>query len=705
MTDDSLLSRLTAAAGIASSYWDLHGHLHQSTPETQRALLKAMGLPAGFPNEAEISLRRLTLPSRENMISPVTVLRAPQATFSLTLPETALDRSLRWEVAQEDGELRRKDVAVSSLAPAEAMSIEGLRFIRYGVSLPTDIPFGYHRLSVACGDYSSEGSLIIAPPNAYQPDWLARSERLWGTACHIYTIRSDKNWGIGDFGDLKELITLTSEGGGDVVAVNPFHALFPTNPDSASPYWPSSRRFLNPLYIDLSRIPELENCPATKAGITADHLAERIAAAAGSEKIAYAEVASLKLEALRHLAAELTGNEPEDLKEFIEDGGATLKTFAVFCALSESFSGSPWPTWPEQYQRPEEIYVKKWTDAHPDLVRPHMIMQWLADRQLKSAAETARGMKIGIMRDLAVGASPDGADVWLDQNLYPLGIRFGAPPDDFTTAVPPPNPLVMRQTGYASYIAALRANMRYAGALRIDHAMGLQRLFWIPPGANAEDGTYVHYPSDDLFAILALESWRHRCVIIGEDLGTVPEGFRERMERERHLSTRLLYFEREGEGGFKPPQAYPAHCVAQANTHDLPTLTGFWEGQDIKVRLRLDPSYPAQEQYSVRALDRRLLLAALKEQSLIPDDADESLSNFALIAAIHRFLARSCALLALVNLDDIMAETSQLNMPGTTNQYDNWSRKLPIKLECLRLHDAWSEVVDTMTQERRGSKN
>ncbi|MGE3335022.1 MAG: 4-alpha-glucanotransferase [Rhodospirillaceae bacterium] len=615
-----LLSTLAHEAGIQPQYWDVQGQIHHTTPEVQRALLAAMGYDAASDGEIQDSLDRL----RRREFPPVIVMRIP----ARDLPFTG-----DWTLTLENGEF------------IEGRAEERIHFRR-------ELPLGYHRLTVA----GAETTLIVAPASAYTPDWLQGGEKAWGIACHLYTVMSERNWGIGDFADLKDLLHMTASEGGRVVAVNPFHALLPQEPEQASPYWPSSRTFLNPLYVALGEPPTVSR------GALIDDTA----------------VAQTKYAALRKVAARFADDPGVD--DFIRQGGGVLEDFCLFSALSDHLAG-PWTDWPEPFRDPRSREVRAFLRDHQHEVRTHASLQRLAEMQL---ADAASGTNAALMRDLAVGVSPHGAEAWHRQGLYPNGVRFGAPPDPLGPrgqdwGLPPPNPHVLRAQAYAPLVDTWRANMRHAGALRIDHVMALERLFWIPPGGAAADGAYVHYPVDDVFAVLALESVRAKCLIVGEDLGTVPPGFRERMARDNMLSTRLFYFERHDNGFFKRPDAYPARGTAQATTHDLPTLAGYWANATRD--------------------ERALILGALRDQGLIDDDRPD-ISVEEIVTAVHAFLGLSASQLALINLSDVIAMTTQLNVPGTTDEYPNWRARLTETLETIRAGSAWPAAAAVMQRTR-----
>ncbi len=614
-----LLSTLAREAGIQAEYRDVQGQLHHTTPEVQRALLAAMGYDAATEGEIQDSLARL----RRDEFPPVIVMRTPVRDLPF---------SGDWTLTLENGEF------------IEGRAEERIHFRR-------ELPLGYHTLRVE----DKETRLIVAPGSAYAPDWLLRGEKAWGIACHLYTVASARNWGIGDFADLKDLLHMTAGEGGRVVAVNPFHALSPQEPEQASPYWPSSRTFLNPLYVALSAPPTV----ATAALID------------------YGDVARTKYAALRKVAARLSGHPGVD--DFIRQGGDALEDFCLFSALSDRLAG-PWSGWPEAFRDPRSRDVRAFLRDHGSEVRVHATLQWLAERQL---ADAAAGTDAVLMRDLAVGVSPNGAEAWHRQDLYPKGVRFGAPPDPLGPrgqdwGLPPPDPHALRAQAYEPLTTTWRANMRRAGALRIDHVMALERLFWIPPGGTAADGAYVSYPVDDLFALLALESLRAKCLIVGEDLGTVPHGFRERMAKDNMLSTRLFYFERHPNGFFKRPETYPARSVIQAATHDLPTLAGYWRDADGE--------------------ERALILGALKDQGLLDDRPDIAVDE--IIAAVHAFLGLSASQLALINLGDVIGATTRLNVPGTADEYPNWRARLTETLDAIRAGRAWPAATAVMRRTR-----
>ncbi|MGA8841353.1 MAG: 4-alpha-glucanotransferase, partial [Candidatus Aquilonibacter sp.] len=414
-------------------------------------------------------------------------------------------------------------------------------------------------------------NLIVVPERAYVPPEL-ETQPAWGIAAQLYSLRSAHNDGIGDFGDLAQLASMAGQLGASTVALNPLHELHLSNPPAASPYAPLSRRYLNALYIDV-------RAAAAEFGVSLEGF--DTGALQDAPLVEYRGVAAYKLDALERCYEHLRERRP--WQDFAADNPG-LRDVARYEAIMEELSALDddvysWQQWPAQLQDACSVAVERFAAQHADRVEFFVFLQWLADRQLASAARTASAMPIGLYRDLAVGVDLASADVWSDPSAYALGLSVGAPPDPLNAAgqnwgLPPFHPRVLRERAYQPFVELLRANMRHAGALRIDHVMGLKRLFCIPRALPDGGGAYVNYDFDAMLGIVALESVRNRCMIVGEDLGTVPDGFRERTTEARVFSCRVLYFEREWDGRFRAPGDYPAEAVASTGTHDLPTLAG-----------------------------------------------------------------------------------------------------------------------------------
>ena len=584
---------------------------------------------------------------------------------------------------------------------------------RRSLLLGDDLPPGYHTVTLQTGATSV---LIITPGRCWVPPAMAEGQRLWGIATQLYLLRSQNNWGIGDYADLEQLIEVLAERGADVIGLNPLHAMFLDDPEHASPYSPASRLLLNVLNIDIANLPELADCADALALVAAPAFQERLAACRDAALVDYTTVSALKIEVLERLFAAFQADPDAErqraFEQFRRDRGAAFERNCLFQALRAHFAAqgaerADWHNWPPEYRDPASPAVARFARDHEALVTFRIWMQWLADRQLASAADAAAaaGMAVGLYRDLAVGADPSGAETWAGQRAVVPGAQVGAPPDIHNTAgqdwgLPPFHPRALREEAYASFIELVRANMRHAGGLRIDHVMALQHLYWVPQGQSAAFGAYVRYPMNDLVGILALESHRNRCLVVGEDLGTVPEGFRERMAEVGILSYRVLFFEMD-EQGFLPPARYPELALAVVGSHDLPTLRGWWEGADIALRYGLhliaDPNdvRAAQEQ---RARDRGQLLEALRREGLISPEHEEDTE--AVVEAAHRFLARSRSGLAIAQIDDLTGEVDPVNVPTTSDEHPNWRRRLSLSVEALARHPRFQAVTAAFADER-----
>jgi glycogen debranching enzyme GlgX/4-alpha-glucanotransferase len=631
---DSELDTLADLAGIDSVWWDVDGGYHKVSAETKRALLTAMRLPGGTRGDLDSSLALLT---REPALPPVVIAAMGEAfTVRLGQPRPAWVTLIR-----EDGSLERFHAAGGE------------------VTLPAQ-PNGRHRLlNEDRPEHSSH--LTVAPNACYLPPALLAGECRFGIAAHLYALRSGGDQGIGDFTTLSRLAAEAARAGASVLGLNPLHALFPHDRSRTSPYQPSDRRFLDPIYIDVSGLPG----------------GSAIASPGGP--VDYSAVWAAKREVL------LSAFRPGEHKAI----SAGLRRFATFEAIAATLGISDWLHWPAELRHPDNPGVAGFAAQHRESVEFHAFLQDLADQQLAEAAASANrsGLKLGFYRDLAVGAAPDGAEAWSAQNTLMSGVSVGAPPDPFSAggqvwSLPPPDPVAMRRDGYTAFNELLVANMRHAGALRIDHVMALRRLFVVPDGAGAIDGAYVSYPLTDLLAQVALESQRARCLVVGEDLGTVPEGMSERLAKSNILSYSVLWFERR-DGRIRRPAEWRHLAAACVSTHDLPTLAGWWAGADIAekraLRLIVDPG---AEQ--AREVEKRELMALLREENLLADDVDCRQPMPAVVAAaIHAFVSGTPSLLALVQADDLAGEIVAVNLPGTDRERPNWRRRLDIDVKAL----------------------
>ncbi len=690
----SALDELALRYGIQAVSEDAFGKEHVTSAETKRALLHAMHVDAETGAAAAASLERLQREVRDRVLPPVLVAyrtRAMEVPVRLA-KETG---ETTWTVTLEDGSVRYGTVSFPGLPLGVASSEDDHESETRMLALPDSLPDGYHRLRI---DTCQGDCVCIVTPGVCWLPQEAGSRKLWGFAVQLYLLKSAANWGMGDLADLRTLVTLSRQQGADVVGLNPLHAMFPDQPEQASPYSPSDRLLLNPLYIAVEELPELGRCTEARALMADEEWQRTLRACRDASDVRYTDVARLKAAVLALLFAQFERDkDPERVsafEAFHAERRELLDRGCLFQALRDYFTRPALglvdcKDWPAAYRDLTSHEVQQFREEHADLVRFHLWLQWVADAQMHAAARACRDMAVGLFRDLAVGCDPSGAEVWSHPDALVVEASVGAPPDIWNPAgqnwgLPPLHPHAAMAEGYATFIELIRTNMRYAGALRIDHALALQRLYWIPRGAAPKDGAYVQYPMDDLIGILALESQRNRCLVIGEDLGTVPKGFRERMAEARILSYRLLFFERD-EDGFIGPEAYPELALSVASSHDLPTLRGWWTEADLdaKEALRLFPAEDsALKARAKRNEDREALLEAFRTEGIeVPSGGLPAEQIF--IRSAHRYLARTASLLTLVQMDDVAGEVHQVNIPGTPGDKGNWRRRYATPLELL----------------------
>jgi 4-alpha-glucanotransferase len=534
-------------------------------------------------------------------------------------------------------------------SPAE-LALEDGTVVRVEKALPPDLPPGYHELRLLREKRSL--SLIVSPGKCYLPEGL----RIWGWAVQLYALRSKRSWGIGDLGDLKRLAEWSRENlDAGILMVNPLSAASPLAEQNPSPYYPSSRRFLNPIYLRIEEVPGARG--------EASAIAKWSEAGRGlnqNRRIDRAKIFPLKMKALERLWRTFEGG--REFERFCEREGEPLKQFATFCALCETHQ-SGWNQWPREYWNPSSSGVARFAAENENRILFHQWLQWLMDRQLAKVSES-----VPVMQDLPIGVDPGGADAWAFQDVLARNVAVGAPPDSFNTkgqnwGLPPFIPHKLRTARYEPFRQTIRAALRHAGGLRIDHVMGLFRLFWIPAGSDPKEGAYVRYPAEDLLAITALESWRAKAVVVGEDLGTVEEGMRERMAACAMLSYRVLWFEE------RRPSTYPKQALAAVTTHDLPSIAGLWMGTDLQAQRDLGMQ-PNEE--GTRKMRQRLeKMAGLSGECAVREA----------ILGTHKLLAEAPSRIVTATLDDALAVEERPNMPGTTDEWPNWSLALPMPLE------------------------
>jgi 4-alpha-glucanotransferase len=619
--------------GIQIEFLDGQGHRHVTDAEALKIILDALPVRKPYRFLERAVVVRSGRPSRAEL------------NHAATFP-------LRWKIV----------AGLEVIAQAETED----RVIVW----PADLPVGSYRLRLTdASSFTEEAPLIVAPPKAFGGNF----DRCWLLAVQLYGVRSARNWGIGDFTDLAGLLELAGQLGADGVGLNPLHALFDDRPADCSPYSPNSRLFLNALYIDVEKLPEFQRGAFAASG-------NAIARLRASDIVDYAGVAELKWHALR-LAFEKFKLDPnnarrQDFEKFRAERAPLLSRFACFEMLRHKFN-KPWWEWPEEWRKPDDIKLGKLREGS-DAVEIEFVefVQWTADRQLQSCRDLATrlGMKVGLYLDVAVGVQADGFDAWNEQVALSRHLAVGAPPDALNTSgqnwgLAGFNAAGLEIKSFEPYRDMLRASMHYAGAIRLDHVLGLKRLYLVPNGFAADNGVYVQMPFEALLAATALESMAHRCVVIGEDLGTVPEGFREQIADWGIWSYQVMMFERDDQGKFRDIDHYAPNALVTFNTHDLSTYAGWRSLSDLALKrsLGIDPG----ESDDARWHALTMLTEVLRHHGIDRHDLN----------AVVGFLARTKSRLLAVSLEDLLGVIDQPNIPGTVNEHPNWRQRLPLAID------------------------
>lgn len=659
----------------------------------------ALGVEVVVPQETrEKFIAALSGESKTEIAGPTRVLRDGDAlTLDITLAAEYWDEAVLWTVSDDRGTVKAGTISLRETPVVRFFQREATTYDTRRVTLPFTVSSGTYRVTLDVSTHGHAGiDVVVAPARAYLP---ANDARVWGIAVQLYTLRSHRNWGIGDFTDLERMCVIAGDAGASLVGINPLHAGHRTDPESASPYAPTSRRFLNWLAIDVDAVPEARD-PDVQQYIAS--IGDDLRAARNKHFVDYSRVAMLKAPALKLCFAGLSGDRTAAFAAFCAAGGEALKHFALHEALVARY-GRNNATWPADLRANEPKAIKAFGKAEPRAIEFSMYLQWIADEQLARVSDVAKWHGVALYRDLAVGVESGGAEAWGTAD-YITSASVGAPPDLLNTTgqdwgLPPLSPTTLARDGYGAFAALLADNMRYAGALRIDHAMSLMRLFWIPHGGQARDGAYIAYPFEDLLAIVDRESKAAKCIVIGEDLGTVPDGFRDTMAANNILSYRILLFERDGAGAFLPPGAYPELALATTGTHDLPPLAAWLEGEDIALqqRLGLIDAESARGIRESRDYGLQELHRALRENGDLASDAEDTES---VVLASYRYLAGSPARIVMLQIEDAIGERSPVNIPGTNREYPNWRRKLRDDLETIASDGRLERFADMLRELR-----
>ena len=679
---EQALDRAAARCGIEPQFWDIFGNLHVTTKETKQAIVRAQGFDTTSRDTLAASLERREHAQTSRLVDSCRVVSANEQPVRIEVRTSA--HGVEIEIRSEDGSARRFHTALGGDRTA---------------TLDEPLAPGYYDVLVKAGAAAAEMRLIVAPDRAYLPPFLDKGGKSAGIAVTLYGLRSAHNWGCGDFRDLRALCDWGAQDARvSFIALNPLHAIHNRQPYNASPYLPNSIFFTNTIYLDVEALDDFQRSEEAQNLWRSEEIQREIRELRAAPFVQYERVFALKTRFLKLAFAEFRRSGSGEIPH-----SNLLRRFATYCALDEHLHAQNqdlwvWPDWPEGYRDPESAETRQFQKEHTEEILFYEYTQWQAERQLAAAQEHAKqaGLAIGLYHDLALATDRCGSDLWAHRPYYVAGCRVGSPPDDFSPqgqdwAFPPPNRDRHRETGYRLFAETIRRAARHGGALRIDHVMRFFRLYWIPDGATAAEGAYVRDYWEDLIRILALESVRNQVLVVGEDLGTVEPEVRETLARFGILSYRLLYFERHRDGAFKCAAKYPRQALVSTTTHDLPTIAGFWTYADIEARHKAgvldDAGYHAQ--LADRARDKQRLLDLLHAERLLPDRAPRDARQIPELSgelhnAIIGFLASTPSMLMVVNQEDLTKEPAQQNLPGTTWQHPNWSRKMKFSVEELR---------------------
>lgn len=684
---DDALRQAAALWGIEAEYWDIWGKHHVVDGNVIVSILATLGVPSETLEELTAAIEARLLESWATMAPATVVVFEDEVSVPVNVKAPGVvEAVLRLETGAEE----RLSFELAALATEATAEIRGVLYTRKRLAFAASL--GYHKLELP----GCMVNLVVCPRKGYWPPRLGDGRKSAGLAVSLYSLRSKRNWGCGDFTDLAAMVEWAARNQLGFVALNPLHAIPNRQPYNTSPYLPTSILYRNILYLDVTAVADWRGNrePAQAVELRA------------SEFVEYERVYKLKRKALRSafrrfLKSEWTRwtDRAAAFQKYLDAEGESLKRFAVYCALDEWLHRENpdlwlWTDWPAGFQNPQSAEVEEFAQRHWRMVLFYQYAQWHVDQQLArvQARTVALGMPIGLYHDLALATDRTGADVWAHPEFYMKGCRVGSPPDDFAPegqdwAFPPPNTRKHFDTGYQLFAEGIRKTARHGGALRIDHVMRLFRLFWIPEGLRAVSGAYVKDRAADLLKILALESVRGQMLVVGEDLGTVSDETRAALYSHGILSYRLFFFEKHGDGRFKQAAEYPAQALASTTTHDLPTLAGFWSGHDINVRRevwKIDEA-AVRQQFAGRLQEKHRMAEAL---GLPAGVADAWALPDAVLDAVIGFLASTPCALFCLNQEDMTKSPEQMNLPGTTREHPNWRRKMGYSVEEMETNAA-----------------
>jgi 4-alpha-glucanotransferase len=721
------LRELAELVGVECEYVDGRDHSHQATDDILRLILSALGIDVQSESDIQQEWKRIQEERWTNIVEPVLVhypeARIPLSVLiSLPLGESSLESVLlECRVKDEQGKIRSSTVKGASCAGVEEAVIRSTRYVRIQVSLPGRLRLGYYKvmLTVKIGSRVLEAQtmVIAAPQRCYLPPG---SKRELGLGVQLYGIRSRENWGIGDFRDLERIMkTAGKTWKASTIGLQPLHSL---TPGLRSPYSPSSRLCWSLLYLNVEQVAEFRASPKVQRMFRTKKFQSTLETLRSSRLVEYEAVHQLKVTVLEDLFRVFKRRHFQPLTtrgraflRFVRQSPDFLTRFCTFQALSENFQGMIWREWPIDFQNPTSPAIVRFQKEHAARISYFYYVQWVCELQLTRLDQVAQkaSLRLGLYHDLPVGIHPDGADAWGFQDQLARDVTSGAPPDTFNLrgqnwGLLAPNPRALRQHGYQFFRQTVRQNMKHGGVLRIDHALGLFRMFWVPFGHNGQDGLYVKTYVDEILAVLALESVRQKVMVVGEDLGTVTPAIQRKLEDAGLLSYRLLFFERDSGGGFQLPHQFPRQALVSATTHDLPTLKGYWAGRDMEIKEQAS-LYPHPEdrvrETQTRGEDRHQLWEALRRAGFTLPESMPAMLSAELVKIVYQFLARTPSRLLIVQLEDLLGELDTPNLPGAADSaYPSWRVRLSRELTSWLKDPDNIDFFQGVSRERRSRR-
>lgn len=729
-----IIEQLVQARGIESNYVDAWGTPTVIEQASKEKILAAMGYPMDSDDNlinainSEVEINWLTV------AEPVIVVREHnKGVFNFKLPIDFANDELTIKISKDGNE-----VAGFSFTPVDnefiaCVEISDVEIQQYSIAIDLELEMGYYDfelLESGIEEPLGKGRLIVAPQKCYKQPELKEGKKMWGPSVQLYCVRSRHNWGVGDFTDLEYLVEKVADRGADFVGLNPIHALYPNNADACSPYSPSSRRWLNVIYIDVEAVEGFSVDSDAQAIVNSQVFKDQLKAAKETSHVDYGSVMDMKLRVLKPLyqyfkSEHINSNteRAQRFAEFKQQGGESLAQLSTFDAIQDHYKSQGkdisdnwgWPVWPEEMQEYNSEAVKEFAINNAELVDFYAYLQFVALCQLEHVDKVSKdkGMSIGTYRDLAVGVSEGSTEIWANKTLYKTDASVGAPPDVLGPlgqdwGLPPMDPVELYKQAYQPIVDLFKNNMHACGALRIDHVMALLRLWWVPKGNSAKEGTYVYYPVDDLLAILALESHLNECSIIGEDLGTVPVDIIGKLKENGIHSYKVFFFEQAPDGGFYSPNHYVEQAMATLTTHDMPTLIGYWHCKDLELGKELG-LYKGDDLlnglYNSRAQDKQNILNTLHGHKAISDQVGTNAMEVSMTQELNYGLqlhmAKGSSALLSLQLEDWLQMEMPVNIPGTSNEYPNWRRKLSVDLEEIFTRNEINHLTNELTKARK----